>query len=214
MDDDGYPDDAALEHLIGQMKSGVACASSVVLREYDRRNFVFPFPKLDREGFPAIFGWPRKVSALDQLRARSPDGVYPYAHFFNGCLIATGAIRKIGNVETRFFIFGDEVDYFMRLRSVGNVFSVLKAHHFHPDVSQRPLNELKFYYFVKNTFILNKRYMNWHSFRNVCTVGIAIARVAKRNGIITAASYVAGSRVHILAKSIARGIKGNLGNDF
>ena len=37
-------------------------------------------------------------------------------------------------------MFGDEVDYFFRLRKVGKVRSLITSYHYHPDVSKRPLN--------------------------------------------------------------------------
>jgi GT2 family glycosyltransferase len=214
MDDDGYPDAQALEHLVNYMGPGIACASSVVLREDDREHFVFPFPVLDRDGFPAIFRRPRKLPSLTKLRDAAVDGAYPFAHFFNGCLITTEAIRKIGNVDTRFFIFGDEVDYFFRLRRVGKVCSLLQARHYHPDVTSRPLNDFKFYYFVKNTIILNRRYMNQKNLRNLLTISIALARTASRNGIGTAMSYLIGRRARILGRAMTRGFSDQVGADF
>ena len=46
---------------------------------------------------------------------------YIYTHLFNGALISIRAIRKIGNVSRDFLSFGDEVDYFYRLSSVGKI---------------------------------------------------------------------------------------------
>ena len=124
------------------------------------------------------------------------------------------AIEKIGNVDTRYFIFGDEVDYFFRLREVGTVCSVLQARHRHPDVTRRPLNDIKFYYFVKNTLILNRRYMNRKNLRNLLTISVALARIASRNGLGTAMSYLVGRRSRILRRAIVRGLSGQLGADF
>lgn len=214
MDDDGYPGRTALDRLLRRMKPGVACASSVVLRENDPEKFVFPFPVLDREGFPAIFAVPRKLRSLKHLRSRASEGTYPYAHFFNGCLIASEAIRQVGNIETLYFIAGDEVDYFMRLRKAGAVISDLDAHHYHPDVARRPLNDAKLYYYVKNTLVLNQRYFNHPRLRNFLTVGIALARMASRNGLAAACSFALGPRSAILRKAIVRGLRGQLGNDL
>lgn len=214
MDDDGYPGEDALALLSARLKPGVACASSVVLREDDPTNFVFPFPVLDREGFPVIFSRTRKLRSLAQLRERAPGGTYPFAHFFNGCLVSTEAIRQTGNIETDYFIAGDEVDYFMRLRRSGAIISDLSAHHFHPDVTQRPLNETKIYYYVKNSFILHRRYFNHPALRNVLAVAAVIARTAARNGAGTALSFVLGKHSRVLRMAIARGLKGRLGDDL
>lgn len=214
MDDDGFPGRDALANLVGSMAEGVSCASSVVLQENDRERFVFPFPVLDGEGMPAILAWPRKIYTLPDLRKRAPGGTYPFAHLFNGTLVSVSAVREIGNVETGFFIFGDEVDYFMRLRRAGKVLSNLDAHHYHPDVGSRPLNDVKIYYYIKNTLILNRRYFNKPGLRNVLTVGVALARTGARNGIGTAFSFVAGKQRGVVRKAIARGQAGRIGNDF
>ncbi|HEY0412872.1 MAG TPA: glycosyltransferase [Allosphingosinicella sp.] len=214
MDDDGYPGDGALERLVARLGPGVACASSVVLREDDPAHFVFPFPVLDAKGYPAILAWPRKLTALEQLKRRASGGTYPWAHFFNGCLLSMAAVRATGNVETGYFIAGDEVDYFMRLRRAGRIVSDVEAHHYHPDVARRPLNDVKLYYYVKNTLILNRRYFNRAALRNVLAVGVVLARTAARNGIGTALSFAVGRQSAVLRKAIARGLRGQVGNDF
>ena len=214
MDDDGYPAPDALGRLVARLEPGVACASSVVLRENDREHFVFPFPVLDKAGLPAIVAVPRKLTSLAQLRKRAPDGIYPFAHLFNGCLISIEAIRNIGNVEPAYFIMGDEVDYFMRLRQAGRVISDLDAHHYHPDVAGRPLNDVKVYYYVKNTLILNRRYFNRAALRNVLAVAAVLARTAARNGVSAALSFAMGRQSPVLRKAISRGLRGQIGNDF
>ena len=214
MDDDGYPNPTALEHLTDAWRDDIACISSVVLREDDPSRFVFPFPALDREGYPAVFAWPRKITKLEDLRRRAPEGTYPFAHLFNGALVAVSAIRKIGNVETGYFIFGDELDYLMRLRQVGALLSHVDAHHHHPDVAGRPLSDMKLYYYIRNTIILNKRYFNKPRLRNLLTVGVALARMAARNGFKTGLSFAVGRQSAVVRKAVQRGLRGQIGNDF
>ena len=69
----------------------------------------------------------RQAPTLSSLKPYSREGCYPFAHLFNGALVSSVAISEIGNVNPDFFIFGDEVDYFFRLRSKGDVVSVLAA---------------------------------------------------------------------------------------
>jgi GT2 family glycosyltransferase len=123
MDDDGYPAPDALQRLEQALQPSVACASSVVVQEDRPDHFVFPFPVLDRAGLPVIFARPRKLPTLSSLEPFSRQGCYPFAHLFNGALVSSVAIRQIGNVNPDFFIYGDEVDYFFRLRQVGDVVS-------------------------------------------------------------------------------------------
>jgi len=214
MDDDGFPDSSALGLLADSLGEGVACVSSVVLREDDGANLVFPLPVLDSEGMPAIFAWPRKITSLEDLRRRSTNHLYPFAHLFNGVLVSSAAIRDVGNVETGYFIFGDELDYMMRLRRWGQVLSHVEAHHFHPDVAGRPLSDMKIYYYIKNTIILNRLYYNKAPLRNVLTVGVGLARMALRNGFGEAVSFAIGRQNAVVRKAVSRGLKGRIGADF
>lgn len=214
MDDDGFPDAAALAVLETSLSPGVACASSVVIREDDHSRFVFPFPLLDKNGLPVLLQHPRKLAAISDLQPIAPDGSYPFAHFFNGALISVAAIRKVGNVEREFFIFGDEVDYFFRLRAAGKVISVLSARHYHPDVSQRPYSPAKVYYYVKNTLVLNRRYFNAVWLRHTLTLLAVLARTARRNGLGMALSLLAGRQAPVFYGAISRGLAGQIGKDF
>ena len=214
MDDDGFPDTGALHALVQEMAPDIACASSVVLCEDRPSRFVFPFPKLDSHGLPRIVGLPRKIARLSELESVAVAGKYPFAHFFNGALISIWAVEKAGNVDREFFIFGDEVDYFFRLRKFGRVLSVLRARHYHPDVSQRPYTPAKIYYYVRNTLVLNQRYFNAVWLRNAMAIVIALGRTARRNGFSEAMSYLVGRNAPVLRRAVASGLQGRLGKDF
>lgn len=214
MDDDGFPAQNALEILERALSPGVSCASSVVVKETAPDQFVFPFPVLSDNGLPVIFGRVRKLYCVDDLLATSPSGRYPFAHFFNGALIDLNAVRAVGNVDRAFFMFGDEVDYFFRLRKVGRVFSVISACHLHPDVSQRPYTSAKVYYYLKNTLVLNRRYFDWPLVRHGLAVVAVLMRTAKRNGLGEAMSYVVGKRAPIFYSAISRGLACKVGKDF
>ncbi|MDI1282429.1 MAG: glycosyltransferase [Brevundimonas sp.] len=214
MDDDGCPDPGALAILADNLTPDRACISSVVLQEDRPTHFVFPFPRLDRDGQPAIFAWPRKTPTLAGLQAQAKDGIYPFAHLFNGALVSCVAARAVGNVETRYFFFGDEVDYFMRLSAWGPVVSHLDAKHYHPDVTRRPINEFRLYYYVKNTLILNRLYFNKPLLRSILTVGVGLARLRARSGWKSLFSMTVGAQRRVLWKAIARGFRGQVGDDL
>ncbi len=214
MDDDGYPDPRALATLRDVLASDVACASSVVVCENDPSRFVFPFPLLSAAGIPVLVGYPRKLPTVAALRAVAPSGTYPFAHLFNGALVSVNAVRQVGNVDRDFFIFGDEVDYFFRLRKAGQVISVLDALHFHPDVSQRPYSAAKIYYYLKNTLILNRRYFNAVWLRHAVAVAAILGRTASRNGMGMVLSLLVGSNARVLYSAVARGLQGKVGKDL
>lgn len=214
MDDDGFPDEQALCELDAALVAGVACVSSVVVCEDDRERLVFPMPRLNRRGLPVLFGLARKYPTLGEAKRHSSRGLYPFAHLFNGALISMDAIRTAGNVDQAFFIYGDELDYLYRLRSVGAVYTVLAARHYHPDIGGRALTDVKVYYYIKNTLILNRRYFDWPRVRSVLTVLAALGRTASRNGWREASTYVIGARSSVLRKAVLRGLRGTPAKDF
>lgn len=214
MDDDGFPDPAALSRLEAELHGSRVCTASVVLCESERERFVFPFPKLNRNGFPVLFGFPRKVHKRAELAELASGGVYPFAHLFNGALISVAAIRRIGNVDAGYFMFGDEVDFFCRLRSAGEVVSVLDAYHYHPDVGSRPYTPAKVYYYVKNSLVIHRRYFDAPTLRNLLALAVVLMRVARRNGLSAALSYVAGPNAGQFYRAIKRGLGGQVGKDF
>jgi rhamnopyranosyl-N-acetylglucosaminyl-diphospho-decaprenol beta-1,3/1,4-galactofuranosyltransferase len=214
MDDDGYPDKHSLEKLVPHLGKDIACVSSIVVRENDPSKFVFPFPVLDSKELPVLFAGKRKITSVDKLRGRAKDGTYEFAHLFNGALINIQAVRQIGNVNTDYFIFGDEVDYFFRLRKFGPVCSVLNAIHYHPDVTTRPYTPHKIYYYVKNTLILNAKYFDQVLLRNISTIVVALWRTGRRNSLGTAFKYLAGGENGVLYRAIRRGLAGSIGKDY
>ena len=214
MDDDGFPDAHALAALEQALLLGVACASSVVVNEDAPGEFVFPFPLLNARGLPVLFRRFRKFYRLEELKAFSPEGTYPFAHLFNGALIDMEAVRQVGNVDSSFFMSGDEVDYFFRLRTVGKVCSVIEAKHMHPDVSKRPYTPAKVYYYLKNTLILNERYFDSPWIRHCLAVVSVLIRIAQRNGWIEMFLYFGGRHAPEFYAAISRGLSGKLGRDF
>ena len=214
MDDDGYPAADALERLADALVPGIACASSVVLQEGRPTHFVFPVAVLNDAGYPAVFAWPRKIRTLAALRQRAPEGRYPIAYLFNGALLSLAAVRQIGNVNRDFFIYAEEVDYFFRLRQVGQVVSVLDAVHYHPAVDQRQYNLLKVYYYVKNALILNRLHYDHVWLRQVGILGVILYRVGRRNGPGFLFSLLAGRQSRVFYSAVVRGLQGRIGRDF
>ena len=214
MDDDGFPAPPALGILERALHGDRACVSSVVLRENEPDRFVFPFPRLNANGWPTLLSAKRKIPRLSELRREAVDGLYPFAHFFNGALVSVAATRKVGNVSADYFLSGDEIDYFARLRRAGPVLSHVDAHHLHPDVSLRALTPIKTYYFLKNTLIVNRRFHDRLPARQAAAVLGILARLAARNSPAEAWSYLAGANAPLFWRAVRRGLAGRIGPDF
>ncbi|MAV81880.1 MAG: hypothetical protein CMI90_00270 [Pelagibacteraceae bacterium] len=214
MDDDGYPEKNALKILIENLNSSISCISSVVINEDDKNTFTFPYPILNNRNYPKIFALKRKIKTLSNFKIEYKDNFYPYAQLFNGSLIDTNFIREIGNINFNYYIFGDETDFFYRLKSKGKVISILNSIHYHPNVSNRPYNLIKIYYYLKNSIIINNKYMDFPITRSILNIIAIIFRTAARNGIFYIVSILLGKKKFFFYKAIMRGFKGKLAKDF
>lgn len=208
MDDDGYPHPEALSRLLANMTPSTAILSSIVVKENRPDEFVFGLPVVNAAQQPVVFARKRKYASFSEL----PAGIsqYPFAHLFNGALINLSIARTVGNVNTGYFIYGEEVDYYCRMLQHGQVKYQLDALHFHPDVSQRVIDKIRVYYYIRNTIILNNRYFDLAPLRNLLTVSVALARLAKRNGLLNALGYVVGANAKYVWMGICDGLSRKL----
>jgi rhamnopyranosyl-N-acetylglucosaminyl-diphospho-decaprenol beta-1,3/1,4-galactofuranosyltransferase len=214
MDDDGFPDSVALANLLEAYEPSVACISSIVVKEDDPGSFVFPFPVLNKEQLPLIFGAPRRILKVEHLRKLCAENSYPFAHLFNGALISVSSIRKIGNINKDFFIYGEEVDYFYRLRRVGEVKSLIIARHFHPDVSSRKYSLVKVYFYIKNSLIVNRLHKKNFLVHHFLSVGIIFKRIIIVNGWKFFFQLLFGKNRRVLFFALIRGLKMQIGKDY
>ena len=216
MDDDGYPDKNSLNYLKNSFKKNkdIVCASSLVIDELTKINFVFPYPKLNTTGNPIIFSLKRKFNNIKEFNKNNFVDSYPYAQLFNGTLISRDAISQIGNINTNYFIFGEETDYYYRLKETGVVITNINSIQYHPDVSKRKYNNIKIYYYIKNSIINNRKYFNFIILRNFLTLIAIVYRTYKRNGMLFALSLILGKNSKIFYLAIYRGLKNQLRKDY
>ncbi|MBH1989274.1 MAG: glycosyltransferase [Myxococcaceae bacterium] len=209
MDDDGFPGDGSLDQLKNSLNPTVACVSSVVVKENRPNEFVFPYP-LFQNGRMRL----KKIQTLSQLKSVANGQFYPMVHLFNGALIPVKAILSVGNVNAQYFMFGEEVDYYFRLKKYGEVKSVLAAIHYHPSVSERSYSLEKIYYYAKNTLIINRKYRGSYWVRFLMMFVVVLFRTAYRNGVWTVIGLLLGMKNRLLYRAIVRGFKNQLGKDF
>lgn len=216
MDDDGYPDKYALEKLINfiSVNKNYACVSSLVVDETNNNNLVFPLPLLNRLNMPKIFSLKRKYYDHKDILNNYNSIIYPYAQLFNGALVHSKLIEKVGNININYFIFGEEVDFFWRMKSFGQVGTLLNSFHYHPNVGKRPYSEIKIYYYIKNSIINNFKYLDHPYLRSFLNIFILLVRVSNRNSIIYAIMLLFGKNNFLFYKSIIRGFKKELRVDF
>ena len=123
-------------------------------------------------------------------------------------------VLKAGNINKDYFLMGDEVDFFYRLRAEGSVITCFESKHFHPDVSSRPYSNEKIYYLIKNTIIINYLYLDHKFLRSILNIPVVLFRTIKRNGWKFFLSIMIGARKKFLYKAIFQGFKGSPGNDL
>ena len=131
MDDDGYPDLESLKLLFENFQSSYSCLSSVVVNENEKNRLIFPMPYVDRYHNPVLLNYRKKIRYVNKLIRYNKSKLFPFVHLFNGALINLKAIKNIGNVNREYFMYGDEVDYYYRLREYGPVYSLLESYHYH-----------------------------------------------------------------------------------
>tara|TARA_Y200000002_G_C22622687_1_gene638898 strand:- start:161 stop:1036 length:876 start_codon:yes stop_codon:yes gene_type:complete len=180
MDDDGYPDKYSLELLVKNFKNNYACLSSLVINEDNNDELVFNMPNYKNYFLPRI----KKIRSLKNLNNNTSTVLYPFAHLFNGCLISLKAIETIGNITKNLYIYGEEVDYYFRLKKFGPVLTLLDSKHYHPYVRKKYTSDEKIYYWIRNTIINNNNYSKYKFIKNFITFFINIYRVLERNGMM------------------------------
>ena len=212
MDDDGYPDKNAYQILKNSFTKNMSCISSVVVNEYDKSQFVFPYPLFNKNGMPKIGFNMTSISLVSNLQKFCKNDLYPWTQLFNGALISIETVKKIGNVNQNYFIYGDEVDYLFRLRKEGKIFSHAKAIHYHPKIYNRPYNNVQIFYFLRNSIVNYKKYYDKKLLRSTLGIIYLLFKIYQKNKSLRKIfSLLVGKDREIFYSSISQGLRNKLG---
>lgn len=126
MDDDGCPAHNCLQVLLNSKPEWSFKGCLVLSKEYDGHTaFSYPLPnnsvtKITRD--------------LNLIKSKWHNGwIKDYIAPFNGCLLHRKVIDDIGFPIKEFFIWGDEVEYFLRAKSYGiQLGTIMDAIFYHP----------------------------------------------------------------------------------
>jgi rhamnopyranosyl-N-acetylglucosaminyl-diphospho-decaprenol beta-1,3/1,4-galactofuranosyltransferase len=119
MDDDGFPAKNEFEQLLtGAQKYSLDYANALVVNIEDK--------------FSLSFGLEKEKTSIDDYKG--VDVIYNIVCPFNGTLINRKVPEQIGFIKKEMFIWGDEVEYFLRTMKNGfSVGTIIKSIHYHPN---------------------------------------------------------------------------------
>ena len=168
MDDDGFPAENCLQKLFPYLSDNCYIGPMVLdIHSKDRLSFALRIPN----SLEVIDFYSELKNSIRQKNIIS-DIVIP----FNGTLIASELIRKIGFPCKEYFIWGDEKEYTMRAKkNNANIFTVVDAIFYHPSDSSSSVP----------MFFRKLRFNNASSnLKLYCFCRNSIAIYAKHNGLL------------------------------
>ncbi len=129
MDDDGLPCDDCLALLLPLIERGYEFVGPVVVTEGQEDELVFPI---------RVPGTARVLHRTDDVSAAATHGVLGGVVIpFNGVLLTRDLIERIGLVDAKYFIWGDDVEYLWRAQRDGaRIATAVDARFVHPSVGE------------------------------------------------------------------------------
>jgi len=138
MDDDGLPAPNALQNLVRHVHLMPAILNSVVVNEVNHDELVW------------------KVDGHLKLSDLTQPIIPGIAHLFNGSLIDIRVVKSVGLPKSELVLWGDESEYFERVRQKFPVYTVSSSAHYHPktgfDVKKNLQLNFKLFYFFRNRY--------------------------------------------------------------
>jgi len=154
MDDDGKPLKDNLELLLKIAKEkNLKCINCILISDLKEKTLSFGDKKF------------KKLDDLPNHPSFKDDILWNIAGPFNGGMIHRKVIEVVGYPNKDFFIYGDDVDYFLRIKKFFKTGVYTKAIFLHPPCRLKQVKFLgkKFYVFWREEPLLNFLYM-----RNFC----------------------------------------------
>jgi len=146
MDDDGYPKEDALENLLAADNGNLRLMNCAVIDKENKSSFV----------------WNTKnYKSIEEVKENIIEGI---GHPFNGTMLHRRIIERVGVPQARFFLWGDETEYYYRIVKRNNipVCTVANSIHYHPATAFSIKQDWeyktgwKMYYYVRNRFYIHK----------------------------------------------------------
>ena len=146
MDDDGYPKEDALENLLDADDGNLRLMNCAVIDKEDKRSFVWKT---------------QQYKTLDEVDCNIIEGI---GHPFNGTLLHRRIVERVGVPRPKFFLWGDETEYYYRIVKQNNipVCTIANSIHYHPSTAFSFRQDWdyktawKMYFYVRNRFHIHQ----------------------------------------------------------
>lgn len=150
MDDDGYPKEDALQLLLEASDEELLLRNCAVIDKQDKKSFVWKT---------------QQYSNLDEVDCKLIHGI---GHPFNGTLLHRKVIERVGVPQARFFLWGDETEYYYRIVKKNRipVCTVAASIHYHPrsafsyKADWDYASGWKMYYYIRNRYHIHTAKFN------------------------------------------------------
>jgi GT2 family glycosyltransferase len=150
MDDDGYPKEDALQNMLKETHNDLKLYNCAVIDKANKKSFVW------KTG---------EYKTIDEVTGNTIEGI---GHPFNGTLIHRKIIERVGVPQPKYFLWGDETEYYYRITKKNNipVCTVTNSIHYHPATAFSYkqdwdyTNAWKMYFYVRNRFFIHKAKFN------------------------------------------------------
>jgi len=146
MDDDGAPKEDALEKLLAVDSHELKLLNCAVINKDDKKSFVW-----NTGGH----------KSLDEVKGTIIEGI---GHPFNGTFINRRIVERVGVPKAKFFLWGDETEYYYRIVKENNipVCTVADSIHYHPAATFSFKQDWdyksawKMYFYIRNRLYIHK----------------------------------------------------------
>lgn len=191
MDDDGYPKEDCLEKLLYSKaketyKNNVVLCSLVV-NDQNSSELSFTLPDFNSKYYKFLDYYSKQIDKVSDILAfKDPNG-YPWGLFFNSILLPVGAIQQAGLPKKELFIWGDEVEYFHRIKKSGfKIYIVPDSIFYHPKLVTGNMIKWKEKYQARNYAYVHKMYKPYPFVHHLNTI---IKIVTKRKFYLISPFY-------------------------
>lgn len=171
--------------------------------------------------------WMRKTPSVPSRRATAESTSVPVQFSsFVGLLVRGAAVETVGLPEAGFFIWGDDLEYSLRLLEVGTIYLVPNSVVIHYDAfaqerkqaqvgarawRTRPLDEYwRKYYEIRNPLLIAHRHVG-SAARRMLAYGVGAYRVLRSGAAVAAFDRMEAVRIRLLSAAYRHGISGLCG---